>query len=128
MMDQRAQHYKRAIRSAAAKRLAIRFLGVLLVSGAAGACTIAGPADAAIDPVVAHACGVTMGLDRYTEEYSDCVDGLEDAKAGVRRAKVSQQEWAACSAKGLQQGTSGYALCVLGQEQPLATGAIGDVK
>jgi hypothetical protein len=128
-MDRNAKCRNRILPTARASRGTAGLLGSLLAAGLVGACTAGGASAAvAIDPLVAHACGVTMGLAHSPDQYDLCVGSLRNARASIELAEAARQHEVACATRGLQPETPGYASCVLRLEQPRVAGVSGDAK
>jgi len=66
-----------------------------------------------------HACAVVLGLDPSGRSYETCIRSLARSRSEWDRARLVVSDRSACSQKGLQPGTSGFALCVVdaGQSQ-----------
>jgi hypothetical protein len=70
-----------------------------------------------------HACAVVLGLDPSDRRYDTCVRSLDRSLAEWDQAQVVQTDRRACSDKGLEPGTSAFAVCVVNAEQsPTNTG------
>jgi hypothetical protein len=66
-----------------------------------------------------HACAVTVGLDPSGRSYDTCIRSLDRSLSEWDQARLIVSDQSACSQKGLQPGTSAFALCVVdaGQSQ-----------
>ena len=75
-----------------------------------------------------HACAVVLGLDPSDRRYDTCIRSLDQSLAEWAQAQVVQTDRRACSDKGLEPGTSAFAVCVVNAEQsPTNTGDYGAI-
>ncbi len=66
-----------------------------------------------------QACGQTMGLNPANTDYDMCVRSLLQTLAGFDQAKLVQRDRQVCMQRGLQPGTSDFAICVVDAETPI---------
>ena len=66
-----------------------------------------------------HACAIVLGLDPSGRSYDTCIRSLDGSLSEWDQARLVVSDHSACSQKGLQPGTSAFALCVVdaGQSQ-----------
>lgn len=64
-----------------------------------------------------HACAVVLGLSPSDRRYDTCIRSLDRSLAEWDQAQVVQTDRRACSDKGLEPGTSAFAVCVVNAEQ-----------
>ena len=64
-----------------------------------------------------HACAVVLGLDPSGDSYDTCIRSLERSLSEWDQARLVQTDRTACAEKGLQPGTSAFAMCVVNAEQ-----------
>jgi hypothetical protein len=73
-------------------------------------------------------CAVVLGLDPLDRRYDTCIRSLDRSLAEWDQAQVVQTDRRACSDKGLEAGTSAFAVCVVNAEQsPTNTGGYGAI-
>jgi hypothetical protein len=66
---------------------------------------------------VQHACTVLMGLDPRGRGYETCIMSLNRSLSLWDQVRLVKRDRNACSRKGLQPGTSAFAVCVVGADQ-----------
>ena len=70
-----------------------------------------------------HACTVVLGLSPSDRRYDTCIRSLDRSLAEWGQAQVVRTDLRACGDKGLEPGTSAFAVCVVNAEQsPTNTG------
>jgi hypothetical protein len=75
-----------------------------------------------------HVCAVVLGLNPLDRRYDTCIRSLDRSLAEWDQAQVVQTDRRACSDKGLEPGTSAFAVCVVNAEQsPTNTGGYGAI-
>ena len=62
---------------------------------------------------VERACAETMGLQAGSKEFEACADSLRRTSRMVDGQKALQQKRMSCAGRGLNDGTPGFAACVL---------------
>ncbi len=87
---------------------------------ALAAITYALPGHAADASRIQHACAVDMGLNTSEAPYQVCVASLQQDVAALQGDLTIQAERQACMARGLQPGTSDFALCLVRASNPAA--------
>jgi hypothetical protein len=93
-------------------------LGVAAVALLAFAHTSAAAAE--VSPRTAqvqHACTTVMGLDPSARGYDACMISLNRSLSLWDQARLVKKDRNECSRKGLQPGTSAFALCVVSADQ-----------
>jgi hypothetical protein len=75
-----------------------------------------------------HACAVVLGLSPSDRRYDTCIRGLDRSLAEWGQAQVVRTDRRARGDKGLEPGTSAFAVCVVDAEQsPTNTGGYGAI-
>jgi hypothetical protein len=75
-----------------------------------------------------HACAVVLGLSPSDRRYDTCIRSLDRSLAEWGQAQVVQTDRRACADRGLEAGTSVFAVCVVNAEQSSTnTGGYGPV-
>jgi hypothetical protein len=64
-----------------------------------------------------HACAVVLGLSPSDRRYDTCIRSLDRSLAEWSQAQVVQTDRRGCADKGLEPGTSTFAVCVVNAEQ-----------
>jgi hypothetical protein len=63
-----------------------------------------------------HACAVVLGLSPSDRRYGTCIRSLDRSLAEWDQAQLVQTDRRGCSDKGLEPGTSAFAVCVVNAE------------
>jgi hypothetical protein len=66
---------------------------------------------------ITHACAAVMGLDPSERPYDDCVRSLDRTVSQLERPELAAGNRSQCAEKGLNPGTSAFAICVVKAEQ-----------
>jgi hypothetical protein len=69
---------------------------------------------------VDRACAQTMGLNPANADYDMCSIRLLRTLARLDQAKLVQDDRQACMQRGLQPGSSDFAVCVVDAETPVS--------
>jgi hypothetical protein len=67
-----------------------------------------------------HACAKTMGLNPANADYDMCVTSLLQTLAGMDQASLVERDRKVCMQRGLQPGSSDFAVCVVDAETPIS--------
>ncbi len=97
---------------------ALSLMSVLALAACAPNPANASSAPPAVIAAAAHACADTMGLNPSEAEYAMCTRELLRTVRQLDRPRLVAQDRAACAARGLQPGTTDFALCVVAENQP----------
>jgi hypothetical protein len=75
-----------------------------------------------------HACAVVLGLSPSDRGYDTCIRSLDRSLAEWGQAQMVRTDRRACADRGLEPGTSVFAVCVVNAEQSSTnTGGYGAI-
>src|SRR5437667_12821412 len=73
-----------------------------------------------------HACAAILGLDPSERPYDACIRSLDRTASYFERSGLTASNRSLCDQKGLNPGTSAFAICVVEAEQlPSSSGRGG---
>ncbi len=75
-----------------------------------------------------HACAAILGLDPSERPYDACIRSLDRTAYYFERSRLTARNRSLCDQKGLNPGTSAFAICAVEAEQlPSSSGRGGAV-